>query len=50
LQQLRERIANAPLCPSEIPAGGNIDAASSSSVTDTHRPRSWLAPRGGWLR
>jgi phage terminase large subunit GpA-like protein len=50
-QQLREQVANAPLQRSELPTGGNVALPSLSPATpDTHRPRGWLAPRGGWLR
>jgi phage terminase large subunit GpA-like protein len=48
-QQLREQVANAPLQRSELPTGGNV-APPPPATPDTHRPRAWLAPRGGWLR
>jgi phage terminase large subunit GpA-like protein len=50
-QQLREQVANAPLQPSELPTGGNVAPPPPPRVApDAHRPRAWLAPRGGWLR
>jgi phage terminase large subunit GpA-like protein len=50
-QQLREQVANAPLQLSEVPAAGHVAPASPPPVApDAHRPRGWLAPRGGWLR
>jgi hypothetical protein len=33
----------------ELPTAGNV-APPSPVAPDTHRPRAWLAPRGGWLR
>ncbi len=50
--RLREDVANAPLRPSEIPAGGNVAPPPSPppAASDSHRPRGRLAPRSGWLR
>jgi phage terminase large subunit GpA-like protein len=51
--QLRGQIADAPLRPSELPAGGKIapvQPLSAPAGTTTTRPSTWLAPRGRWLR
>ncbi len=50
---MRDQIADAPLRPSEVPAGGNVAPQSpppAPAASDTQRPRGWLAPRSGWLR
>jgi phage terminase large subunit GpA-like protein len=46
------RMADALLLPAaELPTAGNVAPPSSPpAASDTHRPRAWLAPRGGWLR
>ena len=51
-QRLRDDLADAPLRPAELPAGGNA-AAPPPPLAPTNtalRPRGWLSPRGGWLR
>jgi phage terminase large subunit GpA-like protein len=45
--RLREDLANVPVAVAEAPTPAG---APSPTVSDTHRPRGWLAPRGGWLR
>jgi hypothetical protein len=49
--RLRDEAADAPLAASPSPAPAAAPAtAPPQVVSDTQRPRGWLAPRSGWLR
>ncbi|WP_226381405.1 ParB/Srx family N-terminal domain-containing protein [Falsiroseomonas ponticola] len=47
--RLRDEAADAPLTTAP-PVAVPTTASSGAAPADTTRPRSWLAPRGGWLR
>ena len=51
-QRLRTEVADAPLLAPPVAADSGATAVTDTPAADTShvRPRSWLAPRGGWLR